>query len=239
MLIGFTLLCMAIVAYAFMSEGLFTACVQLINVLIAGLISFNYFEPTADFLDSLMAGTFMVDYLDALSMVGLFCLVLGILRVATYNFAPTQVDYHALVQTIGGALVGLITGYLVAGFLVCVLQTLPWHEEFMGFSPRPAPDSSTRSYLPPDRVWLAMMRRVGGYGFSNDEERSLEPFDTDNRSPFRFTDNYIARFITFDKYGTFESRYARYRRYNDKRDPLPYNGELTKQLHKVQGQAKK
>ena len=39
-------------------------------------------------------------------------------------------------------------------------------------------------------------------------------------------------FITFDKHGTFELRYLRYRRYDDRRDPLPYFGELDAEIHR-------
>jgi hypothetical protein len=41
---------------------------------------------------------------------------------------------------------------------------------------------------------------------------------------------YYDRYVTFDKYGNFELRYARYRRYGDNRGPMPYLGEFAQQL---------
>ena len=42
--------------------------------------------------------------------------------------------------------------------------------------------------------------------------------------------SYYDRYVTFDKYGSFEMRYARYRRYGDNREPLPYLGEFDQQV---------
>src|SRR5438128_1104209 len=128
MLIAFTIIIMLAVGYAYLSEGLFSACVMCVNVVLAGLIAFNFWEPLAQGFEGMVSGMFLVDYLDMLFLVGIFSLVLGLLRMATYNLAPSLVEYHGWVQSIGGAVVGLLIGYLVSGFLVCALQTLPWHE---------------------------------------------------------------------------------------------------------------
>src|SRR5262249_57124072 len=120
----------------------------------------------------------------------------------------------------GGVVFGMITGYLVSGFLLCVLQTLPWHERFMFFDPTYEQGAGLRRVLPADRVWLAMMFRAGAYAFANYED----PVNIDPNSPYE-------RFYTFDKYGTFEYRYARYRRYGDDRDPVVYMHEVDQQLH--------
>ena len=57
-----------------------------------------------------------------------------------------------------------------------------------------------RRYLPPDRVWLAMMQR-GSQG----------PLATDGDG--------------FDPRGYFELGYLRHRRYGSNREPLGYSGE--------------
>ena len=53
MLLGFlTVIIMAIVAYAFWREGPLTAFASCVNVLLAGLLAFNFWEPIADAFDS-------------------------------------------------------------------------------------------------------------------------------------------------------------------------------------------
>jgi len=225
MLILFTLVIVAAVTYAHFSEGFFTAGLMFCNVLIAGLVAFNFFEPLADGLQSLLGGSFLEPYADFLSLVVLFSIALGALRWATNSLSPTAIEYNGLLQSIGGAVFGVLTGYLAAGFLCCAVQTLPLHENFLGFNAAAAPGDLARMYMPPDRVWLSLMSRAGAYALSNETDLS-PPAETE------VPDSNYRRNITFDKYGTFEARYARYRRYGDNRGPLPYGGELNQQMHK-------
>jgi hypothetical protein len=209
-MLGFlTVVMMLAVAYGYLVEGLFTACLMCCNVVGAGLVAFNFFEPVADQLEPLVEGTFLLGYEDAIALVALFAGTLALLRTVTNNLASTEIDYDETVQRVGGALFGLATGYLTAGFLVCMMQTLPWHENFMGFNPRyEVGQSALRRYLPPDRVWLAMMHRAGLYAFSNSDDQS------------------------FDQAGDFELRYARHRRHTETREPATYNGEFERQLQR-------
>jgi uncharacterized membrane protein required for colicin V production len=224
MLAFFTVLIMLAVAYAYLREGLFTAAVMCCNVFLAGLVAFNFWEPLADLLEPLLAGTILHGLEDALCLVGLFCVTLGALRTVTNLLSRTQIQFPEVLQRMGGVVFGLLTGYLVAGFLVCMLQTLPWHENFMSFDPlyEAGGESAARHILPPDRVWLAMMYRAGAYAFANNED----PRGAASSSLYD-------RYMTFDKYGSFELRYARFRRYGDSREPSPYLGEFDQEIHRT------
>lgn len=207
MLILMTVLIMAIVAYCYIREGLFTAFVMCINVLIAGLVAFNFWEPLAALLEPALGDSFLHGFEDSVCLVALFCVALGGLRWATNNLAVNELDFPMPLLRGGGVFFGLVTGYLISGFLVCVLQTLPWHTEFMGFKAKYGEDAEAnamRRFLPADRVWLALMHREGLGSFG----RSELPGDQQ----------------TFDANASFELRYDRYRRYTDSRDALPYDG---------------
>lgn len=203
MFLGFlTVLIMLVVTYAFWREGLLTACCTFINVLLAGLVAFNFFEPLAAELDTMLKGSFLHGYEDCLVLVALFSVTLGVLRLVTNTLAYTDLDYPPLWLRGGGVLFGFLTGWLVSGFLLCALQTLPWHREFMGFKAtveRDKPGSGLRRVLVPDRVWLALMHRAG------------KPFAWEKHP-------------TFDPHGNFELRYHRYRRYDDTGKTLPDDG---------------
>jgi hypothetical protein len=195
-----TFIIMLVIGWAYWVEGLFTAIVMCFNVMFAGLIAFEFWEPLANLLDPVLRG-----YEDALCLVLLFSLALGALRTVTNQLSGTEIDFLPQIQRPGGALFGLITGYLVSGFLVCAIQTLPLHENFMYFDARC--DSETdglRRVLPPDRVWLALMHRAGDTAFS-------------------------AGHPTFDPDGSFELRYARYRRYGDSGETMPYDGAFDRE----------
>jgi uncharacterized membrane protein required for colicin V production len=221
-LLGFlTVVIMLLVAYAYSREGLFTACTMAINVFLAGLVAFNFWEPLADLLDPMLSGSILQGYEDAFCLVLLFAMVLGLLRAITNNLASSRVQFDGWLQNGGGILFGLMTGYLVSGFLLCTVQTLPWHENFMFFEPKyeAGPEHLLRHVLPPDRAWLGLMHRAGAYAFSNREDPRPSPSSRD-----------YDRYLTFDKYGNFEMRYARFRRYGDNREPMLYLGEFDQQL---------
>jgi hypothetical protein len=206
MLLGFlTVLIMLICAYALMREGLLTAFTMCCNVLLAGLIAFNFWEPLADLLDPGFAGSAMHGYEDALILFLLFLPTLLLLRWVTNQVANRVPELHPTLQYGGGALFGLITGYLLSGFLLCVLQTLPWHQRFMNFDPEVGtddPNAALRHVLPPDRAWLVLMHQLS-------------------------TDRLQWGEDTFDRHGNFELRFARLRRYPDNMsDVRQYEGEF-------------
>lgn len=228
MLLGFlTVVIMLVVAYAYWREGLLTACTMFVNVILAGLVAFNFWEPLADLLDPMVANTALQGYEDAICLILLFCLTLGLLRLVTNNIANTDLEFPPALLRGGGVFFGLATGYLTSGFLICVFQTLPWHESFMHFDWKydpQAPGHVVRSVMPPDRAWLGLMQRAGAFAFIN----SFTYPDEKAKDPQTFVD----RAVTFDKHSTFESRYARLRRYTDKGDPPPDTGEYDELINR-------
>jgi hypothetical protein len=210
MLVLITILIMAGVGYAFLVEGIFTAFLMFCNLIGAGILAFNFWEPLADQLDPAFQETFLAGYEDTFCLVSLFCVSLIVLRTLTNLTANTFVEFPEAVQRGGGAVFGLLTGYLATGFLLTVMQTLPMDQHFMSFDFHYDPNqSAARAVLPPDRAWLALMSWAGGHGLSASEDS------------------------TFDKGGSFELRYARYRRYDDTpkhKFPVPYFGEFDEQL---------
>jgi hypothetical protein len=196
MLQFFTVVIMLALGYAYLVEGLFTACLMCINVIGAGLIAFNFWEPLANLMDPALRG-----FEDALCLVLLFCVSLGALRTLTNLAVATEVEFPIAVQRGGGALFGALTGYLVTGFIVCVMQTLPFHQNFSYFDAKYEKDDVVRRFLPSDRVWLAMMHHAG--------LSSLRRGET-----------------TFDEHGSYEQRYQRHRRYDDDHETTPNSGDF-------------
>src|SRR5882672_8435016 len=64
MLILFTLAVMLIVAYYHWHEGLFTATSLLVCVMLAGLATFNFWEPLAGLVESFVDRSFVQGYED-------------------------------------------------------------------------------------------------------------------------------------------------------------------------------
>jgi hypothetical protein len=200
MLAAFTIVVVLAVAYAFFLQGLLTAFAMLVNVFIAGLVAFNFWEPIAAELDQSLHGTFVEGYEDWICMIGLFCVTLTVLRLITNVIAANEPEVQPIVQQGGAAVCGALTGYLTAGFIICAMQTLPLSADFLGFNSKVEYVSGVRRFLPSDRVWLALMQRG-----------SLGPLSTDGDG--------------FDPRGYFELGYQRHRRYSAGSDPKRYRGE--------------
>lgn len=219
MLTFFTIFCTGAVAYAMWREGLFTAVAYLVNVLLAGFVTYEFFEPLAAWMEEGLAETLFAGFEDFFAQVGLFAACLMALRWVVHELAPHLIDYPLPAQQFGAAAAGGMAGYLLAGFLVCAYQTLPWHERFLDFEPRGDAESPGRRFVPPDRVWLALMRHAGATMLSWKE------YDPNAAAPYD-------RYRTFDPGGTYEQRYLRYRRHGDDRGPRPYGGELEGEMQR-------
>jgi hypothetical protein len=204
-----TVVIMVAVVAAMINEDLITSFGMLVNVFIAGLVAFNFWEPLAAGLEEMVAKTPLQGYEDAICLLALFCPTLALLRLGLNRVCSASIEYELMTLRAGSAVFGLMTGYLVSGFLVCVMQTLPWHENFMYFQPgvTTGAGAAVRRYFPPDRVWLALMHRAGRFVLQDGDSQE-----------------------TFDQHGNFEARYARHRRFNDKRDALPHNGEFDREF---------
>lgn len=179
-----TLALMAGIAALQWRIGLFRAFLLLVNVLLAGFLAFNFWEPLAFGLG--LVSTSLDRYADALMLILLFGLFLGGLWLLTWYLAPEDPALPPLVRRGGSVLCGLLTGYILAGLLLTVLQTLPWHARFLWYEP-----DAPIGLGAPDRVWLAMMHRGSGviFDYPGGGER------------------------WFDADGSFIARYARYRRH--------------------------
>jgi hypothetical protein len=195
---------MAIVAYAFWREGPFTALAMCCNVVLAGLLAFNFWEPIAAALHPSFVGNFLEGTEDAIALLLLFCPALMSLRWLTNSLARTHMEFPTVLYRGGSVLFGLLTGYFLSGFLLCTYQTLPVQQNFLGFEMyEQGKANPLRQVLPPDLFWLATMHRLSGGGLSTSEPTH------------------------FDPKGNFELRYERFRRLDSQSGPpLPYQGEL-------------
>ena len=175
---------MIAVAYSQYRNGLFGSCAMLVMVFLSGLIAFGFWEPMADKLEPAVQNGMLGGCEDLIALAVLFGGALFGLRLAVNYLCPEMIAEHGHLQHFGAAGVGLVTGYFVAGFLICAMQTLPLDERFMDFTPREDNEPSWRSLYPSDRIWLALMNHAGS-------------------APLRWKEE----FTTFDAEGTFELRY--------------------------------
>lgn len=179
MLEGLTIVVMLGLGAVLCREGLFSAVLMLINVILAGMAAFNFWEPAAALIGGISPA---VDrFADALLLTTLFLIFLGLLRWATGRLAPRDLGFPRLARQIGGAAAGILVGFFVSGILICIFQTLPWQERFLNYDPHRPMGAGA-----PDRVWLAMVHRASGVVF---DRRDAAWFDADG--------SFIARYARY------------------------------------------
>jgi Colicin V production protein len=158
MLLLLFLLLMLVLAYIESRRGLFAGATFFISVLLAGVLAYHVWEPLASEIDGIFAGDMLEGYEDAFALIIPFVISLILLRVGTDKLAPRPLALPGYVQQLGGGVFGFLSGYLLAGFFMCVLQALP---EGLNIKPRANGQASESRLTQPDRVWLALMRHDG------------------------------------------------------------------------------
>jgi hypothetical protein len=203
----FTLLIMGVLAYAFWREGPLTAFATCVNVVLAGVLAFNFYEPLAGAMESAFSDSFLEGIEDAVALMLIFLPLLMLFRLIANTAANTHMEYPPILYRGGAVVFGLLAGYLLSGFLACMVQMLPLQKDFLGFEPYDAA-KPVRKFLPPDVMWLAMMHRLSGAGLSG--------VGGDDKAESRF-----------DKRGNFQLRYTRYRRFDESGKAMPWHGEVS------------
>ena len=173
------LLIFVIVVAAVWFQGLWSALIVWINMLLAMMVAFNYFEPLADFVESQEPSyTYLVDFL---SLWGLFVLAYGLLRVLSDMLSRRRVAFDFWTETVGRGIMALWVGWLFVGFLCASLHTAPLGPQPMGF--QQAPSSGNFLGMAPGKQWLAFMqsrsRGALSRGEPNEARRSPLPQDKD------------------------------------------------------------
>jgi uncharacterized membrane protein required for colicin V production len=139
-----------------MREGLWSSLLALFNVLLAGLLATNFYEPVAKLLTGYMrTGTMFWDFVAAW---GLFALALLLLRTATDQVSKYRVRFKKPIDMIGGYFFALWTGWVFVCFTAMTLHMAPLARNFMwnGFRP----ENAIFFGLKPDRQWLGFVQLV-------------------------------------------------------------------------------
>jgi len=148
----------AVVTWCVASEGIVGAALMLFHVLFAGLLTMNFYEPLAIWLErnAALTGVWSLR-LDFMVMVGFFTLAVLGLRSLTDYLLPHDVIVDAYVYDIGRWLCGLLTGYITMAFLLTSLHTSALPREFIGFRPE---RNNLFNVVAPDRQWLGLTQYV-------------------------------------------------------------------------------
>lgn len=125
------ILIVLLIAYWWANQGLFSALLHLVCVVAAGALALAFWEPLTVHL--LLRGTWFDDHAWGVSLIGMFAIVLFLLRLAFDRLAPANVDLPNAVNLTFGGLVGAAAGVLTVGILLIGAGHIQSDREIAGF----------------------------------------------------------------------------------------------------------
>lgn len=137
-----------------LTEGMWSNAIRFVNVVFAGLLATNFWEPTAKMLDGMMkAGSYWWDFV---ALWLLFAVFVTILQQVTNMVSRVKVRFLAIVNKAGGIVFACLTAAVLVSFTNFTIHTAPLAETaFQGGFPSDSPIS-------PDRQWVRFAELTSG-----------------------------------------------------------------------------
>lgn len=140
------------VAFALWREGLWSAAIMLLNLLLAATFATAWYERLVTFL---MGRLPSYDYLlDFVSLWGLFAITLLVLREITDRVSRRKVRFRKPVEMFGCPVVAAVAAWIFVCFTAASLHTAALPRDAI----QPTPEARMFFGLEPDRRWLQWVR---------------------------------------------------------------------------------
>ena len=158
--------------YALSSEGVWGAALMFFNLLFAGIIAFNFYEPLATLLADQSSS--FTNWADMLCLMGLFVVSLIVLRVITDMIAPSMTRLPTPIYHLGRLLFGFAGACVAMAVVICGFETAPVQRKMFGVVDYQAAPPFKQGL---DHKWLAFMQYTSGYPFGSwDEDAASDPY---------------------------------------------------------------
>ncbi len=142
-------------------DGPWSAILTFFSVVFGGLLAMNFFEPLAVMLGR--QSPWMDTRADIISLLGLFCVFVTLIRLGLDYVAPTNIELPDLAYKIGQWGFGFATAYVTMAIIVTSLHTAPLPRKFLGFAPERKNFVGVTS---PDIQWLGFTQYVTEHAFA-------------------------------------------------------------------------
>lgn len=157
-------------------EGLWSNTITLINVIVSGLVAFEFYSPLTVYLDEKLGGEYTY-VLDFVCIWALFVVTMLICRAVTDLASRTRMRFKNPIDQVGGPLVAIVTAWVLATFVMATLHTAPMGKNaFSGKLVHTESEVATNSGLTsPDLAWLRfveLMSRPDSLG--NGKQRAFD-----------------------------------------------------------------
>lgn len=159
--------------YIWLTRGFFSALIHLLCTIIAGAVTFAFFETIAYGMLESVDGTGIVGGMPwALAIGGTFSIVLIVLRIVIDQLLPANIVVHPGVDYAGGAVCGAFAGVLSAGIFLMSVSTLRLGSETfqsVTYNVAGSPVHSGASWIPFDSMTLKFYSLLSERGLRTGE----------------------------------------------------------------------
>jgi hypothetical protein len=127
-----------------------------INVILAGLLATQYFEPMAEWLSQ--PNSHYHWYWDLLCFWGIYCVAVTMLRMFCEAFSPMRIKFRVPVEMGGKAVFALLTGWTLMCISAFTLHMAPTEMNAWGGAFMEKPDDET--LFGSDVLWMAFVHKM-------------------------------------------------------------------------------
>lgn len=120
-----------LIAYWWANQGLFSALLHLVSVIVAAAVAFGIWEPLV--VGLLLRDGWFDHYAWGVALIGVFAVVLFVLRFAFDKLAPANVDLPRWADMGGGLPVGFAAGVITMGVVVIGAGFMQSSSEIFGW----------------------------------------------------------------------------------------------------------
>jgi len=139
-------------------DGLWSNAVRLLNVVFAGLLAMNFYEPLANWMMNYSADIHTyVPFFDFLALWTCFILFVVVFRAITDAVSRVRVRFLQIFDLWGGVVLSLCIGWVMVGFTLVSLHTAPLGQYPLLGSFQPQSNMFFGIFAP-DREWLGFTR---------------------------------------------------------------------------------
>ena len=134
-------------------DGIRSNAIRLVNLVFAGLLAMNFFEPLAAYVTNYNEDIHsFAPFLDFLAFWICFIFFMVVLMAITDKVSRVRVRFLQIVEQIGSPIVATCIGWVMAGIVLASMHTAPLAEySWLGtFQPQ-----NVLRHVGPDREWLA------------------------------------------------------------------------------------
>ncbi|WP_425397374.1 CvpA family protein [Aeoliella sp.] len=134
-------------------QGLWNNTITVINILLSGLIAYGFYSPLAKLIAD-KGGDSYAALLDFVAIWLIYVIAFVVLqRICAANLSKTKMRFKHPIDPVGGPLMAIVAGWLMAGIVGASLIAAPFDDDIFGGA---FLESGRSPLVNPDVVWLNM-----------------------------------------------------------------------------------